>query len=254
MISIDSRVGSKDLYPLLSARGVPCRLTTLEFGDAAFDWKGPRGRPIPVGIERKTLSDLLTCIKDGRYTGYQLPGMLRTYEFNYLLIEGVYRYSEDGVVESRRGKGWSPVGYGKPTMVADLEHFLTSRETFGGVRILRSTSPRQTALLIHHKYTWGNTKDWVDHRSHLDTDESSETGTRFSALPLAVNFLVASRLEGIGVKKVHAVLRAFPTVEDMIMADEERWAEVVWVDKSGKRHKLGSAIAKKIVEAKGWRN
>lgn len=252
MIEIDSRVGSKELFPKLQSRGIPCKLTTLEFGDVCFNWKGPKGRSISVGIERKTLGDLLTCIRDGRYIAHQLPGMKNTYELVYLLIEGRYRYNWGGWIEVPRGKGWGPPhGTSSPPMASMLEHFLTSREVQNGVRVIYADTLDESACLIHHKYTYGLV-DWESHNSSHAFDESSDLVVGFRATPPDIAYQVASRLDGIGVKKVGAVTRALPSVEQMVMAKVDEWANIEYKDKHGKPRKLGAATAEKIVKAKGW--
>ena len=76
MILVDSREGSKQLQPLLR----DSKLTRLEFADFAFTGSDRDGRISQIGIEYKTLPDVLSCIADGRFAGHQLPGMMKAYD------------------------------------------------------------------------------------------------------------------------------------------------------------------------------
>src|ERR1035441_2653948 len=87
MIYVDSRVGSKELFPIIQRIGVPCELTKLEYADACFEGRGPNGT-IAIGVERKTLNDFLTCIEDARYVSHQRPGMAMMYTKSFLCLEG----------------------------------------------------------------------------------------------------------------------------------------------------------------------
>lgn len=95
MLTVDPREGSNNLVEPLSMMGVPVRRETLEYGDVAFVGRGPSESSLPVGIEYKSVSDLLTSWQDGRLLGHQLPGMLNCYTINYLLVEGATSVDTD---------------------------------------------------------------------------------------------------------------------------------------------------------------
>src|SRR5574341_1238250 len=110
MILLDDRAGSKDLAPFMP-KSVPFTLTRLEYGDVAFSGRGPSG-VCTVGVEIKKIPDLVDCIYSGRFAGHQLPGMLDTYDYCYLLVEGATRAGKLGTLEYRRAGGKWAEPYG----------------------------------------------------------------------------------------------------------------------------------------------
>ena len=79
MIWVDSRIGSKDLAAPLTRLGLPAELTTLPFGDIAFEGQGDDRGPLTVGIEFKVLTDLVQSLRSGRLVGHQVPGLRQTW-------------------------------------------------------------------------------------------------------------------------------------------------------------------------------
>src|SRR5512140_926633 len=127
MIIVDSRIGSKELCPIIRRLGVPCELTQLEYGDAAMEGNGKGGKVV-IGIERKTLHDMLHCIDDARYASHQRPGMARMYDVSILLIEGTWRPHENGLLmELFRGTQWGECRYrSSRVMYSKLYRYLLS--------------------------------------------------------------------------------------------------------------------------------
>ena len=95
MILIDDRMGSKELLPLFRPYDVTVELSHLEYADIAFFGNGPTG-PELVGIERKTLHDLVNSMRSRRLSGYQLPGLMAAYAWVYIVVEGVWRAGDGG--------------------------------------------------------------------------------------------------------------------------------------------------------------
>lgn len=110
MILIDSSVGSRDLvlYPPLTNPQLAClanlsSASTSTIGskssaDVSFVGNGPDGKEV-IGIEFKSLSDLLSSIHSGKLQDTQLPELRREYDRAYLLYYGEYRCSEDGYLQ-----------------------------------------------------------------------------------------------------------------------------------------------------------
>jgi ERCC4-type nuclease len=77
-------------------------VVTLPSGDYA--WNGKYGR---VVVERKTISDFVASLHDGRWA-QQIP-RLQSAQFPILLLEGALEYSPDGKVMLRgQEQAWSP--------------------------------------------------------------------------------------------------------------------------------------------------
>src|SRR5271169_4444109 len=111
MILLDDRVGSHELLPYFSPYGVQVESTRLDYGDACWVGKGPDGDCM-VGVERKTIGDFISSMRGKRLAGHQLPGLMSSYEFTYLIVEGIYRPGETGELEQRQGHGKGKSGWG----------------------------------------------------------------------------------------------------------------------------------------------
>lgn len=123
---IDSRAGSNKLIDKFPGE---CESTFLEYGDVVFQGNGPDGDWL-IGIEYKTLEDIVGCIKSGRFTGTQLPGMMHTYDVSFLLVEGIPRPDRNsGQLVRYRGK--QIYGLGLPFQAFD--NFLTSVNLFSSL-------------------------------------------------------------------------------------------------------------------------
>lgn len=107
MILVDSRAGSSDLvlHPPLDdpARATLCR---LDSADVAFSGNGPGERAVLVGIEIKSLGDLVSSLWSGRLQAHQVPAMLAAYDRSYLVWYGGCRPGRGGELQARRSRGW----------------------------------------------------------------------------------------------------------------------------------------------------
>jgi len=162
MLIVDSRVGSKELAPKITGAS----LGQLEFADVAF--MGMIGnRPVQIGIELKKLPDLISCIRNGRFAGHQLPGMRRDYDFIYLIVQGIHKRGGDGLLETPRRGGWRAYAHGGPMSWAALQSWYTTMEAKGLVRIRFTRNQSETIRVIRSLYTWWTLKKWEDHRAHM---------------------------------------------------------------------------------------
>src|SRR3954469_1333034 len=105
---IDRRIGSKDLLKPIIATGLDAEITELAFADVAFTGQGTNGVSVDIGIELKNLNDLVGSLRSGRLAGHQLPGLRSAYEFSWLIVEGLWRTNDAGMVVTYQGKsrGW----------------------------------------------------------------------------------------------------------------------------------------------------
>lgn len=232
MILLDPRAGSEGYFEPLRSLGAPVEMCSMEFGDAAF-----YGSDRAIGIELKKLHDILNCIVTGRFSGHQLPGMARTYDEVYLIIEGLWRPNpQDGVLEVFRG-GWVPVKTGKRSwMFRDFQNFLLTTEVKGGARVMRAGSEDETARIVYALYQWWQDVD--SHRSHLALNRAGRDVALFTKPTFARR--VASELPGIGYDRSGMLSGAFPTVRQMVGATEKDWVKLPGI---------GKTLAKQIVAA-----
>lgn len=238
-IFVDDRTGSNRLmrYEPFATDG---ELVRMDFGDVAFVGNGPDDEPVMVGVEIKSIFDLISSMDTGRLQGTQLPGMLENYGAPWLVYYGEYRPGRDGVLEIRRGKFWRnhrigtryvPYGY--------VESFLFDL-VISGVAVKHVIDEATAAAWIGCLYRWWS-KPWSKHKGLRALDRSGKPSllpdmdpdTRFRAM-------VAKELPGVGFERAIAAARYFPSVEAMINASAAEWAEVEGV---------GKVIAKAIYAA-----
>jgi ERCC4-type nuclease len=222
-IYIDKRVGSNELYAPLQARGVPVELTTLEFGDCCFIGHGPES-PIVVGVERKRITDLLQSMTTGRLSGHQLPGLCESYAFRWLLVEGVYRESRDGLVEIPRKHGTWEL---HRVQYAAVQNYLLTLTLRGGLHVQRTYSVQESAAWLEALYAWWTRKAWAEHRSHLALHQAADYAV--FVRPTLVQRM-AAQLPGIDEKAKDVAVR-FHTVADMVAAGEPEWRSIPGIGK-----------------------
>lgn len=235
MLYIDDRKGSGEFYALAQTRypSLPLTLCHLPYADFALMGQGPEGSVVPVGVERKTLPDLIDSTYSGRFAGHQLPGLLdpqQGYKDVWLVVEGVYRANGLGQLVMPHGKGWVPVGYGSKTfMYTELESLLLTLEVKGGLRVRQTRSQYDTLDFLWALHHWWTDKTMEQHRSHL----------RFRTLEADPGLLikpsllrqVAALLPGIGWNKSGHVSGHFKTIYDMVQADAKQWQAIPGIGK-----------------------
>lgn len=240
---VDRRVGSSDLYPLLQRQGAPVELASMTYGDVYFLGLGEHGEPIPVGVERKRLSDLLASLMSGRLNGHQLPGLLNTYKFSWLLVEGQYKVDDDGVLLVPRKGGWAPMSHGRQRfMAASLESWLLTVSLRGGIRIMHTRNDEHTARWLHALYQWWS-KPWEKHTGHLALDEAIPERDAMILTGTTLVQKVAAQLPGVGYTRARAVSKAFPTILSMACAPVQQWRAI-----PGIGHGIASQVVKVIQE------
>lgn len=243
---IDDRTGSGDLAPLLKRRGVEVELGRLEFGDVSILGNGPEGCPTAIGIEVKRTLDALACMCDGRFAAHQLPGLVSSFPYRYLLVEGRYRADmHSGVLQVMNMRGqWVTAAIGqRQFMYSDFNRWLITMEVKGGIRIVRTYDRNETVQWLSDCYHWWTDKEFDQHRSHLATHDDDTGRSRLVAPSLVRR--VAKELPGIGAERSSAVSTSFPTVLDLALADEREWAAI---------EGIGKITARKIRRAIGHDN
>jgi ERCC4-type nuclease len=243
VIHVEKRIGSGELAAYLTSLGTPTSLDSFKYGDFYFLGRGEDDCPVPVGIERKALSDFIDSTMSGRLTK-QLTGMLSVYKDLWIVVEGVWRTNQSGVIEVPKGKKngktvWAPYQLGgKMVMYRELEGQLLTFEMKCGLRIRYTNNKEATCRFIAALHHWWTSKEWDQHRSHLRFhSESADTALLMKP---TLKARVAKELPGIGWEKAKSVALHFPNVDAMLQASEAEWAEV---------EGIGKTIAKRIVVA-----
>ena len=225
-VLIDDRAGSKELvlHPPLNKTGELCR---LEAGDAMIVGNGPDG-PLLIGVEVKSIFDLISSINTGRLQGTQIPGMLRDYDVSWLLHYGRYRVcpvtgalqilrKNNSWVSHKIGERAVPYGY--------LEKWLLTANALG-IHIKRVITEAEAAAWIGCLDRWWS-KPWEKHRGMHSFDNSGDLGLLPTMDPATkLRAKVAAQLPGVGFKRAIDVAKHFGSVSAMIGASIKDWEEI----------------------------
>jgi len=223
----DNRVGSKELKNVVN---VPCELTHLEYGDACFMGNGPEDVPYSIGVERKTITDLLNSMTTGRLVGHQLEGMLNAYNVIYILVEGTWRVGpSSGLVETYKGKGWSNAGWhNQRFMGTAVFNFLNTLAIMCNARIWISQNKTQSGRWLSSTYRWWE-KSWDQHKA-LNTFHTENAPMAHLVRPSILQ-RVAKEFKGVGWDKAKAIQEKFRTVFDFVLANESALQEIPGIGK-----------------------
>ena len=225
MIIIDNRTGSKELHRLFP-KGT-ATLSYLEYADFAFSGHSEDG-DVLVGVERKRIGDFINCMCSGRFSGRQLIGMLNSYHYLYLIIEGMFRANPtNGILEVWRRGGWQEYTAGKRRFMArDVWTFMNTMQVVCGLHCYhcsRETDTVQYIMALHHWWM----KEYAEHRGHLQP----HTGTVVELSKQSLIRRVAACLDGIGWEKAKALDLRFGTVEELVGASSEELSAVEGIGK-----------------------
>lgn len=236
---VDDRAGSKDLmkYEPVRTIGELCR---LDSGDAMICGSGPGDASVLIGVEVKSIFDLISSMNTGRLQDTQLPALLSTYDIAWVLIYGNYRPGARGQLEIRGGGTWRPFKLGaREVPYGYVEGFLLDLAATG-VHVRHSYNASEAAQWLGVLHRWWS-KPWSMHKGLRALDRSREVslmpgmdaGTHQRAR-------IAAQLPGVGFERAVAAAAHFASVSDMVNADAAEWARV-----SG----VGKVIAKAVVAA-----
>ena len=224
VIHVDSRVGSRELAPILQKRyRLRVKLTVLDSADVAFltDESFLNGQgPMTIGIERKTLGDLAGSLLKNRLGAHQIPKMLAQYDLCWLLVEGLWRPSADDMIETFIGGQW--VGSRVSLTYSQLSGWLVRYDVMGGgkIRRWRTSNHGETAAFIASLARWC-WKPWNKHQvQQIDKMQMPEKALFWR--PLQIHRTAAS-LPEIGIKLAKKVARHFDSILEMMNASEQEW-------------------------------
>ncbi len=226
MIHIDSRRGSAELEGAIRAYGVKTKIERMEFADFRFlTENGPEGIA-RVGIERKTVKDMLQSIESGRYSGHQLVGLVDSYDFNYLIVEGKYRADPDTLklqFPNYSLRKWTNASWGSREWdCRALDGTLNTLRLKAGVHVIHTHEPQDTAHQIFALWSWFG-KPWHKHGSHLrfhDKPFREPLGLE----PPSFMRRVVKEFDHIGWERSKQVEKLFGNVVEAAKAPVSKWS------------------------------
>lgn len=218
MIVIDNRVGSKEL-----ARFIPgAQVQRLEYADIWFSGRGPKDKPVAIGIERKTITDFVNSMISGRLAAHQLPGLRKHFDYVYIVVEGYWRpHPKTGVLEIMK-RGWKQYDCGQAYRASAVSNFINTLEVQGGVHCYKTLSEKETAQWIKALFDWWNNKKWEDHGS-LHSFQAPPIESLFEPTVLEK---ICACLPGVGATRAREVAACFSSVEDLCAAPIGQFSEI----------------------------
>lgn len=252
MILLDQRVGSKDFLDGIQTK-VNCKvkLWVLNSGDVAWEGCGPDSSTVMVGLEIKTLGDMLTSMRSGRYIE-QLNKMRGEYQYVYLLIQGSYAPDESGTLCTPTRGGWAPLvlqtkeqkdrgKFRARYSYNELDKFIASLEVKRDVIVRKACNKRDAIQQIVNLYGW-----WQKGFDAHDSVESVKTQEGIITGKASVLRRTAAQWPGIGWELAGKVDRHFKTVENAVNALPTEWKGITWKTKSGRNMRIGERTALEV--------
>lgn len=226
---LDNRVGSRELLPFLRQQGVYADLVRLDYADVAFGGNGPDGK-VMVGIERKTVGDLVGSMTSKQFAGHQLPGLLDDYHVVYLLVEGWMRPSKNGLLEELHSGRWRVKRRGsKLVTYRAVDGWLSTMESVCGVRVRHTLDILHTAHVVRNLSEWW-ARPWADHDSHQAVYAPVSGAGPVAFVRPNIVWKMAAQLPGVE-KRGREIARRFTTPLAMCEATEKDWRAVKGVGK-----------------------
>lgn len=214
--------------------GIDVSIGRLDFGDFMFLGNGPEDTLVSIGIERKSLKDLLNSMTTGRLSGHQIPGMVQQYNYCYILVEGIWRFNPmSGTLETLNGPVWEDVCLGQRRFMAkEVIGFLNTLAIKVGVHVVFSDNRKESIQVVCALYHWWNTKQWDEHSSHLSPNKAHKgPAGEINLIKPSLVRRVAAEIKGIGWGKSRAVDGHFASVEEMVNASEREWRNIPGIGK-----------------------
>lgn len=242
MIYVANDIGSKEFAAGIRRRiNVPVEVTEMLAGDFAFEGNGPNGRLL-IGIERKSIGDMLSSMRSGRYAGFQMPNMGLDFDVCYLLIEGIWRPNSQGMLEvpaKIKGKRvWAPYRHSlaakqwnradnRPYLYSELDKHLCTVELKKNVAIVRAGGKLEMIWQVINRYQWWQ-KGWDEH----DSADPIKTQAEVSFTRISDCRKFANIVPGIGWKRSADVARVFGSIDACCRASVAQWCEVPGIGQS----------------------
>lgn len=227
-------------------------LSELSSGDIAFVGNGPDNLPIMIGVEFKSISDLISSIYTGRLQDTQLgginsaTGMLNDYGEVWILYYGRYRLSpkDNRTLQIYKEKFTTKQG---KEYYAGFYDYLGGGKNFESYRYLESflSSPSLTHLGIQTKHveTIEQAAIWLgilynlwqrpydSHRSMKAISKSTVTVVPGLSEVERLMLSIASELPGLRDKRAYAAVEHFNSVSDMVNATCQEWESIPGIGK-----------------------
>ncbi len=235
LLYIDPRAGSKTLLDRFQGESEEMLLSG---GDIAFWGVGPDDEPWWIGLEYKQIDDLIACVKSGRFTGTQLPEMMRMYDQSFLLIEGILRPDRHtGQLVRYRGKA----SYGLGLSFKAYDSYLTSIAVFSALAgkscvVKYAATDFETVQIIRDIYDLFQ-KPWDQHKAISRPDRTKIQRVSYDLevmqiapgdpdYPKHVLRKAVFQVDRIGWDVAGRIAEKFGTLENALAASQKEWQTI----------------------------
>lgn len=224
MILIAHETGSRELLPIIKRIGEEAQLANLPYGDFVFEGNGPKG-VMTIGIERKTLHDMLHCIDDARFAGFQAHGMRTMCQVRILIVEGHFKpHDNEGYLMEgfKGGSVYGPCRYrSRVNPYSKISNYLLSI-SLSGIHVIRVRDAYQTSTEICEIYRYFQ-KPWSTHTS-MQEIQSLALAEVIGKPSLCRRW--AAQIDGIGVRLSSDIDKHFHSGRMLALASENDWASI----------------------------
>lgn len=241
MLFVDPRQGSDNLYVSLKKAGLPVELADpqLPFGDVYFVGRGTNGSGINIGIEHKSVNDLVNSLQTARLQGHQLIGMRADYDLCWLIIEGKPMRDRQGHLVYKSKHGIHRLGM----TINELYKRLTVLHLCGGLNWVWFHSRKETVDWFTAFYQTWTDKSIDEHKSHLALYEAP------TLAPVSQFERTVRTLPQVGPQVAKAAKKRFGSIKNAITAFTMDWATLSTIDDKGKERMFGANRAVAVCDA-----
>jgi hypothetical protein len=219
-----------------------------------FTGRGEKGVPVDIGIEHKTVSDVVQSLRNNRLGDVQLQAMRGSedgseprFKYCWLVIEGDLIYDGQGGLQRRSGRNtYKPLGM----TMTEMFKRLTTLHLCGGLNWLHFRTRHEVVMWVDAVYHAFTDKDLDKHKSHLGIYEGPQIG------PQSLFRRVMRQLPGVGNTVAQAAEKKFisrvtskPSIQRAVSASASEWAALETTDDKGKTRKFGPLKAEKLRES-----
>jgi ERCC4-type nuclease len=217
VIIVDDRIGSKEFHRLLTRAGAsPCKVKRLRYGDFKIIGQGPNGK-CTVGVERKTISEIVSAIGDSRFVGHQLPGLLgnrkdgrRRYDYVFIVVEGDrYIDARSGLLNPQALRHLPRRGH----LYRTVQKFELTLMLKAGIRVIYTKNKSHTTEFLAALHEWFS-QSWESHKSAYKVEETAPDGALLDRRTMKRK--VANQLTGLAWKRTLKADAYFPSIVSMV--------------------------------------
>ena len=234
MILVDSRIGSRELLNDIRHLGCDAELVEGLTTDFQFYGEGPTGAVL-VGVERKSMAstDFIDSMRSNRLAGGQIGRAVDTYDYYYLIVEGIWRRGAEGMLEV--GLPWYiPRGN---VRYSEVIKFLNGIAMQSNIKLWRTFNESETAAtLVDWHDQWQ--KPWDEHKTgrvvYAPAPNIIQPGKRsfFQREATPVQKWLY-QLPGMGDKKTLELSEKFTCPGHIAELTESGWADLEGIAKTG---------------------